>query len=80
MHTISVDNVIIDDFKYHRNWAFINKLFFKYNNEYSGNSFGNILIVPYWCWPGMFENKHGKFRNYCDVCINTKNATRRMSH
>jgi hypothetical protein len=57
MHTISVDNVIIDDFKYHRNWVFINKLFFKHKNEYSGNSFGNILIVLYWCWQQMFENK-----------------------
>jgi hypothetical protein len=58
MHTISVDNVIIDDFKYLRKWVFIYKLFFIHKNEYSRNSFGNILIVLYWCWQQMFENKY----------------------
>jgi hypothetical protein len=43
---------------YLRNCVFICRLFFKYENEYSGNSFGNIVIVLYLCCSGMLENKY----------------------
>ena len=36
-------------------YSYVN-CFFKYQNEYSGNSFGSIVIVIYLCSPGMFEN------------------------
>jgi hypothetical protein len=38
-------------------YSYVN-CFFKYENEYSGNSLGSIVIVLYLCWPGMFENKY----------------------
>jgi hypothetical protein len=33
-------------------------LFYKHENEYSGNSFVSVVIVLYLSWPGMFENKY----------------------
>jgi hypothetical protein len=32
--------------------------FVKHENEYSESNLGNMFIVLYSCWPGMFENTY----------------------